>query len=115
MRAVAPGADPQTRNILVYVDLPRHAELKANTFARGRLLLPPSQGLTVPAQAVVQRDGHSYVFVVDAQNTVAQRTVESGRRVGEVVVVRQGIRAEDRVAVQGAGFLHEGDLVKVVQ
>jgi HlyD family secretion protein len=37
VRAIAPGADPQTRNILVFVDLPRHAELKAGTFARGQL------------------------------------------------------------------------------
>jgi RND family efflux transporter MFP subunit len=115
VRAVAPSADTQTRNILVYVDLPRHADLKANTFARGRFVLPASQGLTVPAQAVVLRDGHSYVFVVDAQNKVAQRKVETGRRVNEVVEVLQGLKPEERVAVQGAGFLNEGDLVKVVQ
>lgn len=115
VRAIAPSADAQTRNILVYVDLPRHADLKANTFARGRFVLPGSQGLTVPAQAVVQRDGHSYVFVVDAQNKVAQRKIETGRRLNDVVEVLKGLKAEDKVAVQGAGFLNEGDLVKVVQ
>lgn len=115
VRAIAPAADPQTRNILAYVDLPRHPELKANTFASGRFLLPASNGLTVPAAAVVQRDGHSYVFVVDAQNKVGQRKVLTGRRVNESVELTQGLRPEDRVAVQGAGFLNEGDLVKVVQ
>lgn len=115
VRAIAPSADPQTRNILVYVDLPRHAELKANTFARGHFVLPASAALTVPAQAVVQRDGHSYVFVVDAQNKVTQRKVATGRRLSDVVEVLQGITADERVAVQGAGFLNEGDLVKVVQ
>ncbi len=115
VRAIAPAADALTRNILVYVDLPRHADLKANTFARGRFVLPASAGLTVPAQAVVQRDGHSYVFVVDAQNKVAQRKVETGRRVADVIEVLQGLKAEERVAVLGAGFLNEGDLVKVVQ
>ncbi len=115
VRAVAPAADPQTRNILVYVDLPRHEALKANTFARGRFVLAPSQALTVPAPAVVLRDGHSYVFVVDAQNKVAQRKVQTGRRVSDVVEVLQGLQADERVAVQGAGFLNEGDLVKVVR
>lgn len=115
VRAIAPSADAQTRNILVYVDLPRHADLKANTFARGRFVLPGSLGLTVPAQAVVQRDGHSYVFVVDGQNKVAQRKVETGRRLNDVVEVLKGLKAEEKVAVQGAGFLNEGDLVKVVQ
>ena len=115
VRAIAPAADVQTRNILVYVDLPRHADLKANTFARGRFVLAASNALTVPAQAVVQRDGHSYVFVVDGQNKVAQRKVETGRRQNEVVEVLQGLQPEERVAVQGAGFLNEGDLVKVVR
>ena len=115
VRAIAPTADPQTRNILVFVDLPRHAELKANTFARGRFVMPASNGLTVPAQSVVLRDGHSYVFVVDAQGKVAQRKVETGRRVNDVVEVLQGLKADEKVAVQGAGFLNEGDLVKVVQ
>ncbi|MFO6419586.1 efflux RND transporter periplasmic adaptor subunit [Hylemonella sp. W303a] len=115
VRAIAPTADPQTRNILVYVDLPRNEALKANTFARGNFVLPGSAALTVPAQAVVPRDGHSYVFVVDGQARVSQRKVEVGRRVGERVEVLQGLAAQDAVAVQGAGFLNEGDLVKVVQ
>ena len=33
----------------------------------------------------------------------------------EVVEVLKGLKAEEKVAVQGAGFLNEGDLVKVVQ
>lgn len=115
VRAIAPAADPQTRNILVYVDLPRNDALKANTFARGFFALPASAALTVPAQSVVQRDGHSYVFVVDAQSRVSQRKVEVGRRVGERVELLQGVAPLDAVAVQGAGFLNEGDLVKIVQ
>jgi HlyD family secretion protein len=115
VRAIAPTADPQTRNVLVFADLPRHAELKAGTFARGRFLLGESQALTVPAQAIVVRDGHNYVFVVGADNKAAQRKVETGRRVGERVELLQGLKAEEAVAVQGAGFLNEGDLVKIVQ
>lgn len=115
VRAIAPAADPQTRNILVYVDLPRNEALKANTFARGIFALPASAGLTVPAQSVVLRDGHSYVFVVDGQSRVNQRKVEVGRRVGERVELLQGLTPLEAVAVQGAGFLNEGDFVKVVQ
>ena len=115
VRAIAPTADPQTRNVLVFADLPRHAELKAGTFARGHFLLGQSQALTVPAQAIVVRDGHNYVFVVGADNKAAQRKVETGRRVGERVELLSGLKAEEAVAVQGAGFLNEGDLVKVVK
>lgn len=115
VRAIAPAADPQTRNVLVYVDLPRHAELKAGTFARGQFQLGASQALTVPAPAVVVRDGHNYVFVIGADSKASQRKVETGRRAGERVEVLQGLKADEAVAVQGAGFLNEGDLVKIAQ
>ncbi len=114
VRAIAPSADPQTRNILVFVDLPRHADLKAGTFANGRFDLGQSEALTVASESVVVRDGNNYVFVIDAQNKASQRKVRIGRRVGERVEVLDGLEPADSVAVQGAGFLNEGDLVKVV-
>lgn len=113
VRAIAPTADPQTRNVLVFVDLPRHAELKAGTFANGLFQIGASQGLTVPAQSIVVRDGHNYVFVIGADNKAAQRKIDTGRRVDDRVEVLQGLKADEAVAVQGAGFLNEGDLVKV--
>lgn len=115
VRAIAPTADAQTRNVLVFVDLPRHSDLKAGTFAQGSFALGQSTALTVPAQSVVVRDGHNYVFVIGADNKAVQRKVDTGRRVGERVEVLNGLKAEESVAVQGAGFLNDADLVKVVQ
>lgn len=115
VRAIAPSADPQTRNILVFVDLPRHAELKAGTFAHGAFDLGRSEALTVPSQSVVVRDGSNYVFAIDAQNRASQLKLRTGRRVGERVEVLEGLKEDASVAVQGAGFLNEGDLVKVVE
>ena len=115
VRAIAPIADPQTRNVLVFVDLPKHADLKAGTFARGRFDLGRSETMTVPASSVVVRDGHSYVFVIGADTKAAQRKVQIGRHVGERVEIRDGLKAEESIAVQGAGFLNEGDVVKVAK
>jgi HlyD family secretion protein len=115
VRAIAPSANEQTRNILVYVDLPRHNDLKAGTFARGVFAIGQSEALTVPTQAIVVRDGNNFVFVMDAANQAAARQVQTGRRVGERVDIVDGLQAGERVAVQGAGFLNDGDLVKVVQ
>jgi HlyD family secretion protein len=39
VRMVAPTVDPQTRNALVYVDLPAHSDFRAGMFARGRFLV----------------------------------------------------------------------------
>jgi HlyD family secretion protein len=115
VRAIAPSANEQTRNILVYVDLPRHNDLKAGTFARGVFAIGQNEALTVPTQAIVVRDGNNFVFVVDAANKATARKVQTGRRVGERVEIVDGLKAGERVAVQGAGFLNDGDLVKVVQ
>jgi RND family efflux transporter MFP subunit len=115
VRAIAPTADPQTRNVLVFADLPKHTELKAGTFARGQFQIGSSQALTVPAQAIVVRDGHNYVFVIGADSKAGQRKVDTGRRAGDRVEVLQGLKADEAVAVQGAGFLNEGDLVKIAQ
>lgn len=115
VRAIAPSANEQTRNILVYVDLPRHNDLKAGTFARGVFAIGQSEALTVPTPAIVVRDGNNFVFVVDTANKAAARQVQTGRRVGERVEIVDGLKAGERVAVQGAGFLNDGDLVKVVE
>ena len=114
VRAIAPSANEQTRNILVYVDLPRHNDLKAGTFARGVFAIGQSEALTAPTPAIVVRDGNNFVFVVDTANKAAARQVQTGRRVGERVEIVDGLKAGERVAVQGAGFLNDGDLVKVV-
>ncbi len=115
VRSIAPSANAQTRNVLVYVDLPRHKDLKAGTFAQGSFALGQNAALTIPAQSIVMRDGNPYVFVIDASNKANQRKIETGRRVGERVEVLFGIQAKEWVAVQGAGFLNDADTVNLVK
>ncbi|MCW8175954.1 efflux RND transporter periplasmic adaptor subunit [Verminephrobacter aporrectodeae subsp. tuberculatae] len=113
VRMVAPTVDPLTRNALVYVDLPAHAHLRAGMFARGAFALGESDALTVPQEALVLRDGFAYVFVLDAGQRVQQRKVQTGRRAADRVEVLAGLDAQASVAVRGAGFLNDGDLVRV--
>lgn len=115
VRAIAPSADVQTRNITVYVDLPAASGLKAGTFARGEFQVAQTDALTVDGQSIVLRDGNSYVFVIDASGKAEQRKVQTGRHSGERVEVLDGLKLDERIAVKGAGFLNEGDQVKVVE
>src|SRR6218665_329656 len=114
VRMLAPTVDPQTRNALVYVDLPAHAQLRAGMFARGEFDLGSSAALTVPQQALVLRDCFSYVFVLGSDQRVQQPKVQTGRRVADRVELLAGLDAQSWIAVQGAGFLNDGDLVRVV-
>jgi HlyD family secretion protein len=115
VRMVAPTVDPTTRNGLVYVDLPPGNAVRAGMFARGDFELGSSQGLTLPQSAVVLRDGFSYVYTVDENNKVSQVKVQTGRRVGDRVEILGGLNASAKVVAAGAGFLGDGDTVKVVQ
>jgi RND family efflux transporter MFP subunit len=116
VRMVAPTVDAQTRNALVYVDLaatPASGAVKAGMFARGEFALGSSGALTVPQQAVVVRDGFTYVFTVGKDNKVAQQKIETGRRVGDQVEILKGLAADASIAVAGAGFLNDGDTVRI--
>jgi RND family efflux transporter MFP subunit len=117
VRVVGPSVDPQTRSALVYVDLkplPGSAgSACAGMFARGEFDLGAAPALTVPQQAVVVRDGFSYVYRVAADRHVAQVKVRTGRMAGDRIEILQGIAPDTRVVASGAGFLNDGDLVRV--
>ena len=113
VRMVGPVVDAQTRNALVYVDLPAGSAARAGMFARGDFQLGSSSALTVPQQAVVVRDGFAYVYRV-AGDRVSQQKVVLGRRIGDRIEVREGLAADAVLVAAGAGFLNDGDLVQVV-
>jgi HlyD family secretion protein len=114
VRMVAPTVDAQTRNALVYVDLPGGSPLRAGMFVRGELQVGQSTALTLPQSAVVLRDGFAYVYRVGPDNRVAETKVEVGRRVGDRVEITRGLAPDMRLVATGAGFLADGDVVRVV-
>ena len=122
VRMVAPTVDPQTRNGLVYVDLPASvgtgavggSGARAGMFARGEFEIGSGSGLTLPQSAVLLRDGFSYVLRVGSDSKVTQVKVGVGRRVGDRIEITGGIDASARVVASGGGFLGDGDTVRVV-
>ena len=115
VRMVAPSVDAQTRNALVYVDLPAQAgSARAGMYAQGEIALGQSQALTVPQSAVVVRDGFSYVYAVGPDQKVSQLKVQTGRQSAGRVEVTSGLKADARVVASGGAFLNHGDTVRVV-
>lgn len=115
VRTVSPSVDQQTRNGLVYVDLPSNGAVRAGMFARGEFELAQRPALTLPQTAVLQREGFAYVFRHEAGDRVAQTKVELGRRLGERVEIISGLAPDAQVVENGAGFLADGDVVKLVK
>jgi len=117
VRSVAPTVDPQTRAALVYVDIPdvqQNTGIKAGMFARGEFQLGRSSAVTVPQASVVPRDGFNHLLLLQPDNRVSMLRIETGRRVGDRVEITTPLPPDARVVVQGAGFLNDGDLVRVV-
>lgn len=116
VRKVAPTVDVATRNGLVYVDLLPGAgnELKPGMFARGEFRFEGRQVLTLPASALLLRDGFDVVMRIGADQTVTQTKVQVvGRQADRVAVA--DLPADARVVLRGAAFLTDGDAVKVVE
>jgi len=114
VRMVAPTVDAATRNGIVYVDLPQPGAIKAGMFARGDFDTGSSSALTLPQSAVLLRDGFSYVFRLGADNRVTQIKVTVGRRVADRIEITGGLDPAAPVVASGAGFLADGDTVRVV-
>ncbi|MFM1887353.1 MAG: hypothetical protein RL026_2510 [Pseudomonadota bacterium] len=113
VRTLAPGLEPGTRTGLAYIDLPPDTPLRAGMFVEGGLAAGRREGLTVPASALLQRDGFDYVFVLGDADRVLQRRVQRGLVEGDRIEVKAGLAAGERVVVDGVGFLRDGDLVRV--
>ena len=84
-------------------------------FARGEFDLGSSTSLTIPQRALVVRDGFNYVFRLGEGMRVSQLKVQTGRLAGERVEVVSGLPLDARIVVNGAGFLNDGDLVRLGQ
>lgn len=118
VRMLAPTVDPQTRTAIVYVDLPPaalEAGMRAGMFARGEFQLERVPALTLPQSAVLLRDGFAYVFRLEGDAKVAQTKVSLGRRAGERIEILAGLAPDALVVASGAGFLADGDSVRVVE
>lgn len=115
VRAVAPTVQSGTRTGLIYVDLPKAESARPGMFARGEIETSRSAASTLPLASIVVRDGYSYVFVVNEKQGVDRRRVETGAVRGGRVEIVSGLAANDRIVERGAGFLKEGDRIRVVE
>jgi RND family efflux transporter MFP subunit len=115
VRAIAPTVESSTRASLVYVDIPSTGgAARPGMFARGEILLGQSAAGMVPLSSVVTQDGYTYVFVVSDQQLVVRRRVETGAVHGKQIELVGGVEPGERIVDKGAGFLKDGDRVRVI-
>jgi RND family efflux transporter MFP subunit len=113
IRIVTPQVDPTTRLGLARISVPWASGLRPGMFATGHVDAGNADALVMPQGAVVYVQNAPGVYVVGPDSHVHLHKVTTGARQGDDVVVMSGVVEGDRVVTTGAGFLNEGDLVKL--
>lgn len=107
---ISPAADPGSRTFLVKLDLPVSPALRAGQFGRVAMPVGETSALRGPVSAIVQRGQMEIVFVV-SDSHAQLRLVKTGNRIGGEVELVSGVDAGEKVVVNGATGLVDGQSV----
>ncbi|MGN6749362.1 MAG: efflux RND transporter periplasmic adaptor subunit, partial [Xanthobacteraceae bacterium] len=85
-----------------------------NQFVNVRLLVKTLQNaVTVPTSAIQRGAPGTYVYVINADNTVSVRQVSTGAVDGNITAINSGLSAGERVVTDGTDRLRDGMKVTV--
>ena len=106
--------DQQTGTIRIEALFPNPNNiLRPGQFVRVRVTVRNNQGvLLVPQRAVNELQTSYEVAVVDGTNRVQIRQVKAGEKVGSLWVIEDGLKAGDRIVVEGLQRIRDGQVVK---
>jgi Cu(I)/Ag(I) efflux system membrane fusion protein len=103
---VYPTADPASRTGKVRVEIANPSgRIRPGLFGTVRISAPGVRGVVIPRQAALVTGDRQLVFVEDSANRFAPRLVELGAENDSLVVVRDGLRAGERVVATAAFLL----------
>jgi membrane fusion protein (multidrug efflux system) len=114
-RAIIAGreVDPRTGTILFKGEFPNPGNLlRPGQYARVRAVTEVKKGaLLVPQRAVSELQGVQQVAVVGPDDKIELRVVETGVRDGSLQVIEKGLKAGERVVVEGIQKVRAGSVV----
>ncbi len=104
------GVDPTTGTLQVEAAFPNpDLLLRPGLFARVRAATEERSGaVLVPQRAVTELQGRYQVFVLDKDNKVEIRAVETGPRIGGDWLIEKGVKPGDRLVLAGIQRLRAG-------
>ncbi|MBL8298352.1 MAG: efflux RND transporter periplasmic adaptor subunit [Rhodanobacteraceae bacterium] len=116
VRAVVPVGDERSRQFELRVALPEDFALVGTAI---EVALPEATGaataLTIPRDALVLREAHTYVMRVKEDNTAERVEVRAGAARDTFVEVTGELSPGDKIVVRGAERLSPGQSVRVVE
>jgi multidrug efflux pump subunit AcrA (membrane-fusion protein) len=120
---IAPTVDPASRTMEVRINVDnRDAKLKTGMFAKVRLITEIKDNIVkIPANAMVERFGESFVFVVEPDNgggegfAARRRNVTPGILIDGVLEITEGLSPTDEIIVRGQTLLQDGAKINIVE
>ena len=105
--------DTATRTMQVEIDVPnKDGKLTPGMYADVSLdIKRAGNALAVPVQAVDQSGSHPFVLVVDKNDRIEKRTVQTGISTPNQIGILGGLSAGDRVVVANLDSFQPGELV----
>src|SRR5262252_5690242 len=106
--------DPTTGTMKVQASFPNPGSyLRPGQFARVRVAVSEvDNAILVPEKAIQELQGAKTVYVVDAQNKVQVRTLRLGDKADNYFIVLDGLKAGERVIVEGMQKARPGSEVR---
>lgn len=103
---IADIVDSTTRTIKVYAEMENpKRDFRPQMFGRVRHLGRPNLMPVVPAAALVEAGGHTYVYRQTGPGRFEQTPIEVAGRAGGYVGISKGVRTADMVVADGAMLL----------
>jgi membrane fusion protein (multidrug efflux system) len=108
------AVDPQTGSIktrLVFGN--KEGQLRAGMSGTVRVLNnAKDKSVVIPYKAVTEQLGEFFVYVAGDSSKVSQRRIVLGTSLGANVIVKQGLKEGEKIAVEGVQNLREGAVIK---
>jgi membrane fusion protein (multidrug efflux system) len=110
------AVDPQTGSIRARLTFPNHELLlRPGMSARVKVKSPGHEkNLVIPFKAVSEMLGEFFVYKIDGDKAT-QTKILLGKQIGLNVIVKDGLKEGDKIAVEGVQNLREGSTVKIAE
>lgn len=105
---IAPQGDAASHTFTVKIDLPAGSGARPGMFGRARIVLGTEKRMLVAAQSVIEREGLSYVSVVDENGVARVRLVTVGEPVGGRLPVLSGLGEGEKVVLDAGRGIPDG-------
>lgn len=108
------AVDVKTGTLRVRAAFPNPQKmLRPGMFARIQVDLGTRpDSLMAPQRAVMELQGKNFVWVIGPDNKATQRPIAVGQQIGDSLLVLEGLKAGERIVVEGLQKVREGAEVK---